>query len=226
MVTSDKVYKNNEWIWGYRENDSMGGEDMYSATKASAELIIKSYKKFILNNTNIKIGIARAGNVIGGGDWTENRIVPDLIKAWHNNKILYVNNIDSIRPWQHVIDPLYGYIKLASFLNKKINSKFPNDFNFGPSGNETYKVKDVINQMTVDLGKIRVSFKKRKFKEHSLLRLDSSLANYLLDWKTQISFEEMCHLTSTWYENFYRKKTPVLDFSKSQIMNFLKNKNL
>ena len=120
MITSDKVYDNLEWVWGYRENDVLGGKDPYSASKGMAELGIKTYiESFFKQNAKIKIGIGRAGNVIGGGDWSENRIVPDCIKAWYNSSSVNIYNPLSTRPWQHVLEPLSGYLQLGAELFKK-----------------------------------------------------------------------------------------------------------
>ncbi len=222
MITSDKVYKNNEWIWGYRENDEIGGEDMYSASKASTEIIINSFKNFIIDNSNVKIGIARAGNVIGGGDWTQNRIVPDIIKSWIGKKNLIINNPKSVRPWQHVLEPLMGYIVLSYYLSKNKDSFVSHEFNFGPSSNNTYNVNDLIKLISKNFKSLKIIHKKRNFKEHSLLRLDSSKALNSLGWKSILNFNEICSLTSNWYENFYFKNTPVLDYSISQIKDYLK----
>lgn len=221
MVTSDKVYKNNEWIWGYRENDEIGGEDMYSASKSSTELIIKSFKNFIIDNKYLRIGVARAGNVIGGGDWTNNRIVPDIIRSWIKNENLIINNPMSVRPWQHVLEPLLGYINLSYYLSEENYKNASYEFNFGPSSSRAYHVKDLIKEISKNLSSLKIIQKKRNFKEHSLLRLDSSKAHKYLGWKTILDFKEVCDLTSSWYSNFYRNDIPVLNYSISQIKDYL-----
>ena len=113
MITSDKVYENVEWVYGYRENDKLGGSDPYSASKACAELSIQTYFKSFLDNSNINLCIARAGNVIGGGDWSQNRLVPDCIRSWTKNEVVKLRSPKSTRPWQHVFDPINGYLTLA-----------------------------------------------------------------------------------------------------------------
>lgn len=226
MITSDKVYKNNEWDWGYREIDRLGGDDMYSASKAATELIINSFEKFIIDNNQVKIGVARAGNVIGGGDWTKDRIIPDLIKAWRLKKKLMLNNPKAIRPWQHVLEPLLGYINLSLFLADNRNQNYANKYNFGPSTNKTFDVQKLISTILLELGDVNISKTNRSFKEHNLLRLDSSSAQKYLNWETILNFEDMCKLTSSWYKNFYSKEFDILDYSIQQVRNYLeKNDN-
>ena len=124
MVTSDKAYRNLEWVWGYKETDLLGGDDIYSGSKGAAELIIHSYiKSFFSNNNKIRIGEGRAGNVIGGGDWAEGRIIVDCFNAWNSNQPVLLRSSKSTRPWQHVLEPLSGYLQLASSLN---NGKLDN----------------------------------------------------------------------------------------------------
>ena len=132
FITSDKCYENVEWEYGYRENDKLGGIDPYSSSKAAAEIAISSYiRSFFLKDETIRIGIARAGNVIGGGDWAENRIIPDCIRSWAKNKTVLLRNPNSTRPWQHVLEPLSGYLNLAINLNES-NKLHGEAFNFGP----------------------------------------------------------------------------------------------
>ena len=150
IITSDKCYENQEWEWGYRESDSLGGSDPYSASKGSAELAFRSYyKSFFINKdlTNIRIASARAGNVIGGGDWADNRIVPDCIRAWKNKLPVEIKSPNSTRPFQHVLEPLSGYILLAEKLisDKSLSGE---SFNFGPSSNANYKVIDLVSELS------------------------------------------------------------------------------
>ena len=147
FITSDKVYDNQEWTWGYRETDTIGGGDPYSASKGGAELAISSYfRSYFKDLNNIKIAIGRAGNVIGGGDWAANRIVPDCIRSWQLKKPVLIRNPYSTRPWQHVLEPLSGYISLASNLysSRKINGEA---FNFGPAMEENKTVLNVVNSL-------------------------------------------------------------------------------
>ena len=147
IITSDKVYKNFETKRGYSENDVLGGHDPYSASKASAELVIQSYiNSFYSKNKKLKIGIARAGNVLGGGDWSLNRLIPDCVKSWSKNKSVLIRNPNSTRPWQHVLEAVHGYLILAVKLKKmkKINGQA---FNFGPNTKNVKKVLEVIKLM-------------------------------------------------------------------------------
>tara|TARA_B100000401_G_C52504972_1_gene576808 strand:- start:8 stop:706 length:699 start_codon:yes stop_codon:yes gene_type:complete len=208
IITSDKSYKNLETERGYKETDVLGGTDPYSASKASAELIIQSYfKSYLIDRKNIRIAVARAGNVIGGGDWSEDRLIPDCVRSWSKNEKVIIRNPDSTRPWQHVLDALYGYITLSINLRKniKLNGQA---FNFGPSMNNNYKVIDVLKLVKKlwqnILWKI-IKVKKREF-ESSLLKLNSSKANSILKWKCNLSFKESIYFTTEWYKYFYTKK--------------------
>ena len=224
IITSDKSYKNLEIERGYKETDVLGGADPYSASKASAELIIQSYFKSYLNDKkNIRIAVARAGNVIGGGDWSEDRLIPDCVRSWSKNEKVIIRNPDSTRPWQHVLDALYGYITLSINLRKniKLNGQA---FNFGPSINNNYKVIDVLKLVKKlwqnILWKI-IKVKKREF-ESSLLKLNSSKANSILKWKCNLSFKESIYFTTEWYKYFYTKKKNMYDFSTKQINLYVK----
>ena len=224
IITSDKSYKNLEIERGYKETDVLGGADPYSASKASAELIIQSYFKSYLNDKkNIRIAVARAGNVIGGGDWSEDRLIPDCVRSWSKNKKIIIRNPDATRPWQHVLDAIYGYIILSINLRKniKLNGQA---FNFGPSMNNNYKVIDVLKLVKKlwqnILWKI-IKVKKREF-ESSLLKLNSSKANSILKWKCNLSFKESIYFTTEWYRYFYTKKKNMYDFSTKQINLYIK----
>ena len=224
IITSDKSYKNLEIKRGYKETDVLGGADPYSASKASAELIIQSYFKSYLNNKkNIRIAVARAGNVIGGGDWSEDRLIPDCVRSWSKNEKVIIRNPDATRPWQHVLDAIYGYIILSINLRKniKLNGQV---FNFGPGMNNNYKVIDVLKLVKKlwqnILWKI-IKVKKREF-ESSLLKLNSSKANSILKWKCNLSFKESIYFTTEWYRYFYTKKKNMYDFSTKQINLYVK----
>ena len=156
LITSDKCYDNVEWVWGYRENDSLGGPDPYSASKGAAELLIKSYVKsyFPKENTNIRVASARAGNVIGGGDWSIDRIVPDCVKAWSKSEVVELRNPHATRPWQHVLEPLSGYISLASHLSEEINLH-GEAFNFGPQAQQNKSVLELVVSMQKTWNKVK-----------------------------------------------------------------------
>ena len=224
FITSDKVYKNQEWPWGYRETDMLGGFDPYSASKAAAELAIRSYVKTYFNdNSNIKIGIGRAGNVIGGGDWGADRIVPDCIKSWAKNEIVQIRNPLSTRPWQHVIEPLIGYLTLALKLTKD-GTIHGEAFNFGPSDTNNHSVKDLVNEMSKHWNKVSwkdTSEARKNNNESNLLKLNCDKAKIYLNWQSIWNFEKTIEFTANWYKNFYEKKT-TLDFSIKQIHIYLK----
>ena len=219
MITSDKCYYNLEKKSGYKEEGLLGGKDMYSGSKAAAEIILNSYfHSFHKNNKKVLFCTARAGNVIGGGDWSKNRLVPDIMKAWGAKKKVIIKNSQSVRPWQHVLEPLYGYMKTAYYLNQK-NELNGQSFNFGPSYKKSYKVIELIKQFEIfKKNKNQFIFKKNKnFKETKILKLNSSKAYNKLKWKIKLSFKETSLLIAEWYDNFFSKKNDLCNFSISQI---------
>ena len=226
MITSDKAYDNLEWVWGYRENDRLGGKDPYSASKAMAELVINSFfhSYFKDKNCNIRLAIARAGNVIGGGDWSENRLVPDCIKSWANNGIAEVRNPNATRPWQHVLEPLSGYLSLAMQLHeKKISSG--EAYNFGPTGDQNKTVSELIGEMSKywDLVKwTELSKDPMKFYESGLLKLNCDKALIDLEWQPTLNFDETVRFTIEWYRNYYKNQLKsVYDFTLRQIQEYM-----
>ena len=209
IITSDKCYENQEWDWGYRESDRLGGGDPYSASKGSAELAFISYfKSFFYSASISKIRIAsvRAGNVIGGGDWAENRLVPDCIKAWEKNFPVEIKSPNSTRPFQHVLEPLSGYITLAEQLNSN-KSLSGQSFNFGPSSNDNYKVIDVVRELSKkwEGSKWHINKSKNKFSESKLLKLNCDKALSLIKWKPSLNFRTTMELTADWYYRFYKQ---------------------
>ena len=221
LVTSDKSYKNLELKRGYKENDLLGGHDPYSASKGCAELIIQSYfQSFIKRNKNLRIGIARAGNVIGGGDWSKDRLIPDCIKSWSKNKRVILRNPSSTRPWQHVLEAVGAYLLFAQKLNS--NSKLNGEaFNFGPRHQSKITVLTVIKKMKkfwkkVDW-KILKKDNKNIFYESKLLQLDCNKAKKKLFWKSVLSFEETISMTINWYKKYYENKEQIKGLARSQI---------
>ena len=225
IITSDKCYENQEWEWGYRETDILGGSDPYSASKGSAELAFKSYFKSFFSNSlspNIRIASARAGNVIGGGDWAENRIVPDCIKSWIKEIHVEIKSPNSTRPFQHVLEPLSGYISLAEKLNT-LNEINGESFNFGPLSSSNYRVIDVVKALSRNWenAKWELSIKKNNFNESKLLKLNCDKALSLLRWEPTLDFETTMRLTGDWYYDFYNKKDfNVLENCRNQIKGF------
>lgn len=221
LITSDKAYKNFETKKGYKEGSVLGGIDPYGASKSSAEICIQSYLKsfFRSNKNNINICVARAGNVIGGGDWSEYRLFPDCIKAWTKGKKAIIRNPNSTRPWQHVLDVLNGYIVLASQLrlNRKLHGEV---FNFGPTISKNLRVVDILKISKKIWPEIRWSIKKeKKFFENTLLQLNSNKAKKILKWKCLLTSEDTIALTIDWYRKYFFKKN-IMSLSKQQIKYF------
>ena len=207
IITSDKCYLNKELTRGYKETDILGGEDVYSASKASAEIIFKAYSEsFFKFQRNFGYVTARAGNVIGGGDWSKNRIVPDCVRSIQKNRTLIIRNPKSTRPWQHVLEPISGYLLLAKKIceNKK---KYNGSWNFGPSARETMQVKKVTKLLFNFLGiDKKISKTRGSFKETILLNLNSHKANKLLKWKNKWNMKKSIMETAKWYKDYLNKK--------------------
>jgi CDP-glucose 4,6-dehydratase len=226
MITSDKSYQNNEWIWGYRENDRLGGDDPYSASKSACELAINSYVRSFYQDSKslIRISAARAGNVIGGGDWSNDRIVPDCIKAWSKNKLCKIRNPFSTRPWQHVIEPIVGYLIIGQKLYE--NSKFHGEaFNFGPGISEDRNVISLVKEISKNWKGSKwldVSKKTKGPKEAKLLKLNCDKSNQLLGWRSILNFENTAQLTVNWYQNFYNDKKNIFYTTNDQIEYYCK----
>ena len=200
-VTTDKCYQNNEWVWGYRENDAMGGDDPYSASKGCSELITNSYlKSFFSKENTAHVASARAGNVIGGGDWADNRIIPDIIRAYKNASVSVIRNPQSVRPWQFVLEPLFGYLKLGEKLLTE-GKTFSGGWNFGPSAYENYSVAHLVNEVKKILPSVNIDSPviSHKLHEAGLLKLDITKAVNQLDWKPKLNFEETIQFTINGY---------------------------
>jgi CDP-glucose 4,6-dehydratase len=220
-VTSDKCYDNNEWVWGYRENDPMGGKDPYSASKGCAELITASYQQSFFNNDDTcMIASARAGNVIGGGDWAMDRIVPDYFRAYKENEKLMVRNPYATRPWQHVLEPLSGYLNLAATLFVK-GRKYCGGWNFGPEDTANYSVKELIEKMLQidNSGGYYTPEDLVKPHEATFLKLDISKAVNQLKWRPVLSFDETVEFTVTGYKDDLNGDN-LFDKRNLQILNY------
>ncbi len=224
LITSDKSYKNIEIKRGYNEDDILGGKDPYSASKASAELTIQSYigSFFPSKKTKVLIGIARAGNVIGGGDWSENRLIPDCVKSWSKNKKVLIRNPKSTRPWQHVLESVSGYLILAASLkkNKKLHGEA---FNFGPGNTKNYDVMFLVKYMRKYWKKVswKIGKKNKKsFFESNILKLNCNKAKSILQWKCILSFNETVNMTVNWYKNYYSEPKKIYETSLNQIKEY------
>lgn len=222
VITTDKVYKNNEWIWGYREIDRLGGLDLYSASKAAAELLVESYQKSFIDKDEEKVIVSvRAGNVIGGGDWAENRIVPDCIKALESDKKIIVRNPSATRPWQHVLEPLGGYLLLGSLLVEK-NRSLKGAWNFGPNSENNQNVETLVKILIERYGKGEYEILKSSKGHHeaNLLSLDITKAKRELNWQPLLTFQETMKYTIDWYKNY--KTNDVFDLCINQITDYEK----
>ena len=212
MITSDKCYDNVEWVWGYREHDTLGGKDPYSASKGAAELVIRSYFHSYFNKPDSKIQLVavRAGNVIGGGDWALSRIVPDCVKAWSQNQRVSIRNPQSTRPWQHVLEPLSGYLRAAQVMAEGKITIHGEPFNFGPNADQNHSVLELLQAISSywDFDGLKDHFNiesNSAFHEAGLLKLNCDKALYYLNWRPVLGFEETSRFTGDWYNTFYKK---------------------
>lgn len=223
MITSDKCYQNNEWIWGYRENDVLAGKDPYSASKSAAEIAIHSYSQSYFKNTDhIQIASCRAGNVIGGGDWSSHRIVPDCFKAWSQKKPVEVRNPGAVRPWNYVLDVVYGYILVAINLNKTtVNGQA---FNFGPLAGSEVAVNELVDLLWQNwpdktFNPILISTDKMAYFEHTYLKLNCDKARGLLGWQPKLTIKQVAQSTSKWYFN-HANGDNMASFAAQQIRDY------
>ena len=220
-VTSDKCYENFEWEWGYRESDPLGGRDPYSASKAAAELIFSSYSRsFFENRTLFGAASVRAGNVIGGGDWSLNRIIPDCVRAFQDNGEITLRNPKSTRPWQHVLEPLSGYLLIGA--NLLLNpSNFNGAWNFGPPASEVRTVFEVATVVMkhLEAGRVEIDLDENSFHEAKLLQLNCDRASQLLGWTTRWNIEKTLDRTATWYKEFHAGK-PASEITDEQIYEY------
>jgi len=221
LITSDKCYDNVEWEWGYRETDTLGGPDPYSASKGAAELAIRSYvRSYFPRNGALRIGVARAGNVIGGGDWAEDRIVPDCVRAWSRGETVPLRNPSATRPWQHVLEPLSGYLNLAMVLHKS-GELHGEPFNFGPPAHQNHTVGVLVSEMARRWDKGRwedVSDQDAGPHESGLLKLNCDKALHHLGWRAIWDFDTTVRETAFWYRRYYKDpQSSIADFSLEQI---------
>lgn len=208
LATTDKVYKNREWVWSYRENDPLGGHDPYSASKAAAELVIESYRKAFFAPQGIAVASARAGNVIGGGDWSEDRLIPDAVRAWMADQMLYIRNPDAVRPWQHVLEPLSGYLALATYLWE--NPEAADAYNFGPYPSSFQTVEELIYQASARVkGRWTILPQENAPHEAGLLTLATEKATTILGWSPRWGFLETIHRTMDWYSSVYARQSAL-----------------
>lgn len=224
-VTSDKCYRNNEWIWGYRENDELGGHDPYSASKAAAELVFSSYQdSFFQARPDFGAATVRAGNVIGGGDWAADRIVPDAIRALKAGDAIHLRNPNSTRPWQHVLEPLSGYLLTAVNLLDQPDD-FSGAWNFGPDTQSIRTVGDLAQMIVAKWGAGRVEIAPQVNAPHEarLLHLNCDKAHQLMQWRPKWGVERAIAETVGWYRDVH-KGGNALDISSKQILAYMESK--
>jgi CDP-glucose 4,6-dehydratase len=232
-VTSDKCYENREWIWGYRENDPMGGYDPYSASKGCSEIMTASYRNSFFNLTeygkshHILLASGRAGNVIGGGDWAADRLVPDMIRAASGNTPVQIRNPKATRPWQHVLEPLSGYLTLGWRLLEK-KPEFAEAWNFGPAQESNLSVEEVFNHAKKYWDKLKVEYSRNPDDHHeaNLLMLDCSKASKLLKWKSVWDRDKTIYRTIQWYKRFYENNDLLTADDIAEYVNDAKNMNI
>lgn len=230
IVTTDKVYENKEWNYPYRETDSLGGYDAYSASKACAELVVNSFRYSFFNPSHYQkhkkaIASARAGNVIGGGDWSKDRIIPDIITALHNDQPIPVRNPTSVRPWQHVLEPLSGYLQLAKKMTED-PIPYSDSWNFGPYNEETLTVEEVVKLAIEVWGQGRMTTVTNNDSPHEakLLKLDISKTLNHLGWRPAMTSKEAITATIKWYKN--SSHTPERALVQNDIERFVNSKLL
>ena len=219
-VTSDKCYENKEWIWGYREIDPIGGHDPYSASKGCAELVFNSYlRSFFLGGTPqerpIGIASARAGNVIGGGDWGKDRLFPDCVRALTSREKIGIRNPHAVRPWQHVLEPLSGYLKLGAALRKNPPHHYSGAWNFGPDDTSHLSVAAMVDKLIKywGSGAWEDLSDPKSLHEAKILKLNCDKAHAVLHWHSTLTIDECLQMSVDWYKKFYRKNKDIDDYA-------------
>jgi CDP-glucose 4,6-dehydratase len=210
IVTTDKCYENRGWVWGYREIDPLGGHDPYSASKAGSELVVGSYRLAFFNRPgNPLLATARAGNVIGGGDWSEDRLIPDIVRAFEEGQSLEIRSPKATRPWQHVLECLSGYLMLGQQLFSG-DKEFANAWNFGPDREGNRQVIEVLDAIKEKWGSVSWHYTAQPQPyEAQLLHLDSSKAREKLLWRPVLTFDEMIAYTSEWYHAWLSQRDVI-----------------
>jgi CDP-glucose 4,6-dehydratase len=218
-ITTDKVYKNNEWAWSYRENDPLGGKDPYSASKAAAEMVIQSYAASYphTEGKGPAIAIARGGNIIGGGDWSEDRLIPDFVRALIDQQPMTLRYPDATRPWQHVLALVHGYLMLLAGLVSDTPNKYARAWNLGPQDLKAHSVRNVLELLSAHWERPQLQFEDNPLPEAGALALDSSLARNLLGWLQVWNTEQVVEHTASWYRDYYRDPSAARAITLKQI---------
>lgn len=222
LITSDKCYDNVESVWGYRETDALGGKDVYSGSKGAAELVIKSYvHSFFQNGSPVRLAVGRAGNVIGGGDWARDRLVVDCMRAWSEDRPVAIRSPQATRPWQHVLEPLSGYLALGQALAERPHLH-GEAFNFGPRAEQIRTVVEVLGDLGRHWGLSQLDDAYRiigntPFHESGLLKLNCDKALFHLKWEPNLDYAETIRLVSDWYYAYYREHRDMYTLTTDQI---------
>lgn len=220
LITSDKAYRNNEWCWGYRETDSLGGHDPYSGSKSCAELVAYSYFHSFLRHTSTRMATTRAGNVIGGGDWGDDRIVPDCVRAWSKGESVAVRSPQATRPWQHVLEPLSGYLWLGAHLWQKSEGLNGEAFNFGPDSHVNQTVAELLGDMVARWQGMQWDVPEgceQGGHEATLLKLSCDKALFYLKWRPVLQFSETVAFTVDWYRTWHGSEQDIYNYTVEQI---------
>ena len=226
MITSDKCYDNVEWEWGYRETDHLGGRDVYSGSKGAADLVIRSYVASFFEGVKspVRVGVGRAGNVIGGGDWAKDRIVADCMRAWSEGKPVEIRSPAATRPWQHVLEPLSGYLTLGAALAQSPDLH-GEAFNFGPRAEQNHTVLELLRDLSKAWGfsqsddVVRVTGN-IPFHEAGLLKLNCDKALLRLKWEPNLAYRETVRFVGDWYAGFYKAKADMFALTQAQIAEY------
>lgn len=228
IITSDKCYENVEWEWGYKETDRLGGKDIYSGSKGAAELVVHAFQESYFKNASSRhrITTARAGNVIGGGDWATDRIVVDCIKTWVANEAVKIRCPDATRPWQHVLEPLSGYLSLGQLLLERPHLH-GESFNFGPKSERSRTVLELIKDLQAHWTEFGLSAEyvvtdTVPFHEAGLLKLNCDKSLFHLNWEATLTYENCVRFVSDWYYSFYNQDANMFDFTLAQIASYEK----
>jgi len=221
VITTDKCYENKEWVYGYRETDPMGGHDPYSSSKGCTELVVASYRFSFYNEKGIALSSVRAGNVIGGGDWAEDRLIPDFVKAITENNSIIIRNPLATRPWQHVLEPLSGYLWLGALMLKD-QKNYNSGWNFGPRDTDVLNVEEILKLSIRAWGKGNVEQDKNaKYHEANLLKLDISKVKAKLKWHPVYDVNKAVDRTIQWYKVYYENKDENLyEYTLKQIAEY------
>jgi CDP-glucose 4,6-dehydratase len=226
IITSDKCYDNVEWVWGYKESDALGGKDIYSGSKGAAELVFKSYfhSFFKKEDCRVRLATARAGNVIGGGDWALDRIIPDCIRSWSKGESVEIRSPKATRPWQHVLEPLSGYLTLGKKLSED-KSLHGQSFNFGPQAENSHTVVDLISSVGQIFGlpegqKAYTLTDNIPFHEAGLLKLNCDKSLFYLRWMPTLQYGELIAFTAEWYKKWNSGEEDMYTFCMNQLQTY------